>query len=175
MDAACRWSERVLRFETRSTFPAEGRFDGCAGSGSPGGSQAPAMSDPRDLDPSVSDERRAELRVPATTLGEVHGRLVGGSEFALLNYAPRSLYGQSRTRLLVGARISVRLATNTLNAIVNARVVRSSLTAVRDGVPCYEVALALEEAVDWSRDAVSAEPSALDAVPVPVSVRGPAE
>jgi len=133
------------------------------------------MSDPRDLDPSVSDERRAELRVPATTLGEVQGRLVGGSEFAVLNYTPRSLYGQSRSRLLVGARFSIRLATNTLNAIVNGRVVRSSLIEVKDGVPCYEVALALEEAVDWSRDAVSAEPSALEAVPVPVSVRGPAE
>ena len=133
------------------------------------------MSDPRDLDPSVSDERRAELRVPATTLGEIQGRLVGGSEFALLNYTPRSLYGRSRSRLLVGARISIRLATNTLNAIVNGRVVRSSLTAVTNGVPSYEVALALEEAVDLSRDAVSAEPSALEAAPVPVSVRGPAE
>ena len=133
------------------------------------------MSDPRDLDPSVSEERRAELRVPASTLGDVRGRLVGGSEFALLNYAARSLYGQSRSRLLVGARISVRLATTTLNAIVNARVVRSSLTAVRDGVPCYEVALALEEAVDWSRDVAPAEPSALEAVPVPVPVRAPVE
>jgi hypothetical protein len=135
----------------------------------------PAMSDPRDLHPSVGEERRAELRVPASTLGDVRSRLVGGSEFALLNYTPRSLYGQSRSRLLVGTRISVRLATTTLNAIVHARVVRSSLTAVRDGVPCYEVALALEEAVDWSRDAASAEPSALEAVPVPVPVRAPAE
>ena len=51
------------------------------------------------------------------------------------------------------ARISVRLATPILNAIVSGRVVRSSLTEVRDGVPRYEVALALEEAVDWSREA----------------------
>ena len=83
---------------------------------------------------------------------------------------PRSLYGQSSSRLLVGARISVRLATTALNAIVNGRVVRSSLTEVRNGVPRYEVALTLEEAVDWSRDTASAEPPALDAVPVPVSV-----
>ena len=129
------------------------------------------MSDPRDLTPSASEERRAEVRVPAETLGEVSSRFVGGSDFALLNYAPRSLYGQSSSRLLVGARISVRLATTALNAIVNGRVVRSSLTEVRNGVPRYEVALALEEAVDWSRDAASAEPPALDAVPVPVSVR----
>ena len=133
------------------------------------------MSDSRDLHPSASEERRAELRVPASTLGDVRGRLVGGSEFALLNYAPRSLYGQSRSRLLVGARISVRLATATLNAIVNGRVVRSSLTEVRDGVPRYEVALALEEAVDWSRDAASAPPSAPEAVPFPVPLRARAE
>jgi hypothetical protein len=53
----------------------------------------PAMSDPRDLHPSVGEERRAELRVPASTLGDVRSRLVGGSEFALLNYTLRSLYG----------------------------------------------------------------------------------
>jgi hypothetical protein len=136
------------------------------------------MSDPRLLEPSSAhEERRAELRVPATTLGDVSTRLVGGSDFALLNYTPRGLYGQSRSRLLVGARISVRLATTTLNAIVNGRVVRSSLTELRDGAPRYEVALALEEAVDWSGDAASASPSVVDAVPVPVlaSVRAPAE
>jgi hypothetical protein len=127
------------------------------------------MPDPLDLEPSSAiEERRAELRVPASTLGDVHTRLIGGSDFALLNYTPRSLYGQSRSRLLVGARISVRLATTTLNAIVNGRVVRSSLTAVRDGVPCYEVALALEEAVDWSREAASEASSALEAEPDPV-------
>jgi len=115
------------------------------------------MSDPPQLQPSASEERRAEVRVPATTLGDVSSRFVGGSDFALLNYASRSLYGQSPSRLLVGARISVRVATSALNAIVNARVVRSSLTEVRDGAPRYEVALALEEAVDWSRDAACGE------------------
>ena len=134
------------------------------------------MCDPGDVHPSVREERRKELRVPASTLGDVRGRLVGGSEFALVNYAPCSLFGQSRSRLLVGARISVRLATATLNAIVSGRVVRSSLTAVRDGVPCYEVALALEEKVDWSPDAAPIEGSACKAVPVavPVPARAPA-
>jgi hypothetical protein len=132
------------------------------------------MSDPRELDSSTATgERRAELRVPASTLGDVHTRLIGGSEFSLLNYTPRSLYGQSRSRLLVGARISVRLATTTLNAIVSGRVVRSSLTEVKDGVPRYEVALALEEAVDWSREAASEAPSVLEAVPVDVAVPVP--
>jgi hypothetical protein len=128
------------------------------------------MSDIRDPDPSVADERRTEVRVPAATLGEVRGRLIGGSDFALLNYAARSLYGQSRSRLLVGARISVRLATATLDGIVRGRVVRSCLTGVTNGVPHYEVALALEEPVDWSRDAAPAGSSGLEAVPVPVAV-----
>lgn len=118
------------------------------------------MDDSRDChDPSAHDDRRAELRVPASTLGEVRSRFVGGSEFALVNYTANSLFGESRSRLLVGARISVRLATATLDAIVNGRVVRASLTAVTNGVPSYQVALTLDASVDWSRDAEPAETS----------------
>jgi hypothetical protein len=109
------------------------------------------MSDPTDVPISpANEERRAELRVPASTLGDVRSRLIGGSEFALLNYTSKGLYGQSRSRLLVGARVSVRLATATLDAVVNGRIVRASLTAMQGGVPSYEVAVSLEQAVDWS-------------------------
>jgi hypothetical protein len=109
------------------------------------------MSDPRDVQaPTANDERRAELRVPASTLGDVRSRLIGGSDFALLNYTSTGLYGQSPSRLLVGARVSVRLATATLDAVVRGRVVRASLTAMREGVPRYEVAVSLEQSVDWS-------------------------
>jgi len=138
------------------------------------------MSESNDCPPPAAvDERRAELRVPASTLRDVRSRLIGGSDFALLNYTSHSLYGQSRSRLIVGARISVRLATATLNAIVTGRVVRSSLTAVTDGVPSYEVAVALEHAVDWIPEAPPDATSSVDAVdaldvPVPVPVRGPA-
>ncbi len=109
------------------------------------------MSDPTDVPiPPANEERRAELRVPASTLGDVRSRLIGGSEFALLNYTSKGLYGQSRSRLLVGARVSVRLATATLDAVVSGRIVRASLTAMQGGVPSYEVAVSLEQAVDWS-------------------------
>lgn len=129
------------------------------------------MSDPNDCQPAVAaEDRRAELRVPATTLGEVRSRLIGGSDFALLNYTAHSLYGHSRSRLLVGARISVRLATATLNAIVTGRVVRSSLTAVTDGVPSYEVAVSLEHPVDWIPEAPALAPAGQDAIGVPVPV-----
>jgi hypothetical protein len=130
------------------------------------------------LPPAAVQERRAELRVPASTLRDVRSRLVGGSDFALLNYTSHSLYGQSRSRLLVGARISVRLATATLNAIVTGRVVRSSLIAVTDGVPSYDVAVALENAVDWSPEAPPAATAGAEAsapVPVPVRAEAPAE
>ena len=135
------------------------------------------MSDsPECQPPVVAEDRRAELRVPASTLGDVRSRLVGGSDFALLNYTSQSLYGQSRSRLLVGARISVRLATATLNAIVTGRVVRSKLTAVTDGVPSYEVAVSLEHAVDWSPEGRTAEDPVLDegAVALPVLSQTPA-
>jgi hypothetical protein len=128
------------------------------------------MSDLHDHQPQPAEERRAELRVPASTLGDVRTRLIGGTDLALLNYTPRSLYGESRSRLLVGARISVRLATATLDAIVTGRVVRASLTQLQDGVPHYEVAVSLEDAVDWSRDAAPAAAADVsDAVAVPVT------
>jgi hypothetical protein len=128
------------------------------------------MSDSSDVSvPAAYEERRAELRVPASTLGDVQSRLIGGSDFALLNYTSKSLYGQSPSRLLVGARVSVRLATATLDAVVRGRVVRASLTAVHGGVPRYEVAVSLEQAVDWSPGLTPLDPP--DAVAVPVSVR----
>jgi hypothetical protein len=129
------------------------------------------MCDPNDCQtPVASEDRRAELRVPATTLGEVRGRLVGGSDFALINYTAHSLYGHSRSRLLVGARISVRVATATLNAIVTGRVVRSSLTAVTNGAPSYEVAVSLEHPVDWTPEAPVPGGTCDDGVGVPVPV-----
>jgi hypothetical protein len=133
------------------------------------------MSDLHSVPPPPADERRAELRVPASTLGDVRTRLIGGSEFSLVNYTPHSLYGESRSRLLVGARISVRLATATLDAIVTGRVVRSSLTQVLDGVPRYEVAVSLEDAVDWSRDESPADTASGEPVGVPVPKANAAE
>jgi hypothetical protein len=132
------------------------------------------MSDPSALPPTPAvDERRAELRVPASTLGEVRSRLIGGSDFALLNYTSHGLYGQSHSRLLVGARISVRLATATLNAVVKGRVVRSALTAVSGGVPSYEVAVSLEQPFDWGEPAPAAADGAADAASAPDAGRVP--
>lgn len=122
------------------------------------------MSDPSAFQtPPAAEERRAELRVPASTLGDVRSRLIGGSEFALLNYTSMGLYGQSPSRLLVGARVSLRLATATLDAVVSGRVVRASLTGLQNGVPRYEVAVSLERAVDWSGDAATSTAPAVDA------------
>lgn len=127
------------------------------------------MSDSSDVQvPPASEERRAELRVPASMLGDVRSRLIGGSEFALLNYTSKGLYGQSPSRLLVGARVSVRLATATLDAVVRGRVVRASLTAMQAGVPRYEVAVSLEQPVDWS-PGVAPVPDA-DGVALPAGV-----
>lgn len=126
------------------------------------------MSDSNDRQAEqAGQERRTELRVPASTLGEVTTRLVGVSDLTLLNYTSRGLYGQSTSRLLVGARISVRLATATLNAVVAGRVVRASLTHIVEGVPRYEVAVMLERDVDWGT-APGREPE-----PEPEPVREP--
>jgi len=107
--------------------------------------------------PADGSDRRAEARVPASTLGEVSLRLVGGGDITLLNYASTSLYGRSPSRLIVGARLSVRLATATMQAVVAGRVVRSSLTEIVNGVPRYEIAVQLDRPVDWCGDAERAE------------------
>jgi hypothetical protein len=114
----------------------------------------------------AGEDRRGEIRIPASTLGEVKTRLVGGGSIELLNYTSRSLYGQSTTRLLIGAPISVRLATAALNAVLRGRVVRSSLTHVVNGVPRYEIAVAFDQDVDWgeSRPAPAEEPAAVPAL-----------
>jgi hypothetical protein len=104
-----------------------------------------------DESPQAVQDRRAESREQATSLPDVTTRLVGGSELTLLNYTSRSLYGQSSSRLIVGSRISVRLATATLQAVVSGRVVRSALTKLVEGVPRYEIAVALERQVDWQQ------------------------
>jgi hypothetical protein len=122
-----------------------------------------AMSErPYDKSPQASQDRRAESREQAASLTDVRTRLVGGSDLTLLNYTSRSLYGQSSSRLLVGARISVRLATATLQAVIAGRVVRSTLTKLVDGVPRYEFAIALEGEVDWQ----AVKPKAGEAVAV---------
>jgi hypothetical protein len=103
------------------------------------------------------DDRRAESRAPAATLGQIRARLVGGSDLTLLNYTARSLYGQSTSRVLIGSRISVRLVTATVNAVVAGRVVRATLSEIVDGVPRYEVAVTLDTDVAWVPCAQNAE------------------
>jgi hypothetical protein len=128
------------------------------------------MSDLNDRQSSeAADERRTELRVPASTLGSVTSRLIGGSDLELLNYTSRSLCGQAASRLLIGSRISVRVVTATLDAVLAGRVVRSNLTQIVGGVPRYEVVVALDSEVDW------APPDTVDALPVDdaVPVREP--
>jgi hypothetical protein len=138
-------------------------------------SPGPPMSDANDRQSLQADsDRRIELRVPASTLGEVTTRVVGGAALTLLNYTSNALLGQSPSRLLVGARVSVRLATATLNAVVAGRVVRASLTQIVDGVPRYEVALKLDHDVDWAgaagRETIDRE---LHGQPAPDSVTVP--
>jgi hypothetical protein len=109
------------------------------------------MSDrPFEESPQASQDRRAESRAQATSLGDVSSRLVGGSDLTLLNFTSRSLYGQATSRLLIGSRISVRLATGGLQTVVTGHVVRCSLTELVGGVPRYEVAVALDREVDWA-------------------------
>jgi hypothetical protein len=109
--------------------------------------------------------------VPASTLGDVSSRFVGGSVLALHNYTSRSLYGQSPSRPVIGSRLSVRVRTTALDVVVSGRVIRASLTRVVDGVPHYEVALALDAPVDWGGDAVPVDGVAAAAVPLePVPV-----
>ena len=67
----------------------------------------PVQTEPAD----AGHDRRVETRHDAASLGEVTARLVGGSAVRLVNFSNRGILVESDTRLLIGARASVRITT----------------------------------------------------------------
>jgi hypothetical protein len=102
------------------------------------------MGEPQRSDAPESD-RRSYPRFAAELLGKHSVRLLGGSEVTLINFSERGLLFQSETRLLVGARGTVRIVVGTDTTIAAGTVVRSLVQGMASGKLAFHTALALDQ------------------------------
>lgn len=125
-------------------------------------------------DQSSDSERRGERRHDAAKLGKVTARLIGGSEVSLVNFSNRGVLFESDSRLLIGARASVRITTTDANLVVTGRVVRSRVKGVVNGALRYDAALALDSELTLAVPE-DPEPVAPDPEPVAAAEAAPPE
>jgi hypothetical protein len=92
-----------------------------------------------------TNERRDGVRHDAKRLGTVTARLIGGSEVSLVNFSNRGVLFECDSRLLIGARASVRITTTDASVMVTGKVVRSRVKGLVNGALRYDAALALDE------------------------------
>jgi hypothetical protein len=92
----------------------------------------------------AGEERRASVRHAARSLGSVTARIIGGSEVDLVNFSNRGVLFECDSRLLIGARTSVRITTPDDNLIISGRVVRSRVKGLVNGALRYDAALVLD-------------------------------
>ena len=102
------------------------------------------MGEPQRSDASESD-RRQSPRFAAELLGKASVRLLGGSEVTLINFSERGLLFQSETRLLVGARGTVRIVVGGETTVAAGTVVRSLVQGMASGKLAFHTALALDQ------------------------------
>jgi hypothetical protein len=105
------------------------------------------------------DDRRTDQRHDASALGPVVARLVGGSEVRLMDFARRGVLLESDTRMLIGAKATIKITTTDTAIAVRGYVVRSRVAGVRGGALMYHTALALEEDLGQWLDSVVPPPA----------------
>jgi hypothetical protein len=103
-----------------------------------------AKTEPPETDWAPHHDRRTETRHDAKKLGTVTARLIGGSEVRLVNFSNRGVLVESDSRLLIGARASVRITTSDASVVVTGRVVRSRVKGLVNGVLVYDAGLNLD-------------------------------
>jgi hypothetical protein len=102
------------------------------------------MGEPQRSD-AVESDRRSSPRYPADMLGKASVRLLGGSEVTLINFSERGILFQSETRLLVGARGTVRIVVGTETTIAAGTVIRSLVQGMASGKLAFHTALVLDQ------------------------------
>jgi len=102
------------------------------------------MGEPQRSD-EVESDRRSSPRFPAELLGKASVRLLGGSEVTLVNFSERGILFQSETRLLVGARGTIRIVVGSETTIAAGTVVRSLVQGMASGKLAFHTALALDQ------------------------------
>ena len=111
-----------------------------------GGAHGTAEESRNSMLPAPShDDRRIDQRHDASALGPVVARLVGGSEVRLMDFARRGVLLESDTRILIGAKATIRITTTDTAISVRGHVVRSRVAGVKGGSLVYHTAMALEE------------------------------
>ena len=101
-------------------------------------------------------------------------RLVGGSEVRLMDFARRGVLLESDTRLLIGAKATIKITTTDTAISVRGHVVRSRVAGVKGGALMYHTALALEEdlgLIDSRRAAAQATTSRCSTSPTNWPIR----
>ena len=93
----------------------------------------------------VESDRRSSPRFPAELLGKASVRLLGGFRITLINFSDRGLLFQSETRLLVGARGTIRIVVGTETTIAAGTVVRLLVQGMASGKLAFHTALALDQ------------------------------
>jgi hypothetical protein len=137
------------------------------------------MGEP-ELSDAVESDRRSAPRFPAEMLGKASVRLLGGSEVTLINFSERGILFQSETRLLVGARGTVRIVVGAETTVAAGTVVRSLVQGMASGKLAFHTALALDQplalaAAVAARERAKAQAAAPTPKPVPVVEAEPVE
>jgi PAS domain-containing protein len=131
------------------------------------------MGEPERSDAPEND-RRSAPRFPAELLGKASVRLLGGSEVTLINFSERGILFQSETRLLVGARGTVRIIVGSETTIAAGTVVRSLVQGMASGKLAFHTALALDQPLPLATAVAARERAKLQPVappaPPPVTV-----
>ncbi len=108
------------------------------------------------------EDRRGGFRHAARALGSVTARIIGGSQVDLVNFSSRGILFECDSRLLIGARASVRITTPDANLVVTGRVVRSRVKGLVNGALRYDAALVLDKELALAPEILAAVPSAAD-------------
>jgi hypothetical protein len=124
------------------------------------------MGEPQRAD-AVESDRRSFPRFPAELLGKASVRLLGGSEVTLINFSERGILFQSETRLLVGARGTVRITIGGDTTIAAGTVVRSLVQGMASGKLAFHTALALDQPLPLAAAVAERERAKLAAAPPP--------
>jgi hypothetical protein len=131
------------------------------------------MGEPQRSD-AVESDRRSSPRFPAELLGKATVRLLGGSEVTLINFSERGLLFQSETRLLVGARGTVRITMDGDTTIAAGTVVRSLVQGMASGKLAFHTALVLDQPLALATAVAERERAKHAARPADVPASAPA-
>jgi hypothetical protein len=125
----------------------------------PAGAQGSRSAQPLGGTIAPSMDRRREARCRADRKQAVSAQLIGGVDVRLCNVSKRGVMFESSMRVLVGARVTLRLRTAERSLTLPGEVVRSRVSATHHGRLRYETAVALASDCPIDNDDLMLRPS----------------